>query len=520
MTSHTLAPHTGRVLACLLAFLATTIAQPVRAQTTWELTPYQVKIVVAIAPRPELTRQLREDLLAALASRVDTVVGPTWDAKIVAAPADVRSLLLGRLAEANPGNLPQAWVADKELDKCLLLAVTTEGGGFRVTARDFDVRTQLWGTVATRLVAQREVLVDDAMRALLSAFAPIVIIEATQPKEGLLRPRAAALPPRDETVLAIMPGDVFRPILRVNDRDGNAKKIDSVDWTLVQVVAPPPSADPMVEGLPAEGQAADPVAEGGADPNSADPLTEVEALNATAVHAQIHSGLRNPLTGRRRGRIEQLGLFVRDPQVPTRLEIKARTAPFRPLAGYEVFAYGPDSKETILLGRSDYLGVVQVPNIHAGLRILVVKHGGQLLAKLPILPGMFPTATASIADDSQRLEVEGYIVGFQERFVDLVARRQVLLSRARKLVDESKYDEAMALVNELRELGDENELADALRDERGRSVSADPLTQAKVNKLFNDTEQVVRKFFNSKDVEDLAGDIERGRAPPPNKAGG
>ncbi len=191
--------------------------------------------------------------------------------------------------------------------------------------------------------------------------------------------------------------------------------------------------------------------------------------------------------------------------------MRSRGEAKRPLAGYEIHAQGADSKSTELLGRTDGEGSLAIAPAAGGLRILLVKNGGELLARLPLVPGVSHSLTAVIADDDRRLEVEGVITGLQERFVDLLARRQVLAARVRARIDKEKWDEAKTLLDELRKL-DARPHYEELKQRRRTLISDDPLVQRKVNKLFDDTQQVVSRFLDPGDVDRLEREMNEAKS--------
>jgi hypothetical protein len=240
------------------------------------------------------------------------------------------------------------------------------------------------------------------------------------------------------------------------------------------------------------------------------------------VTARLVTGLRSPLVTRRRGRVDQLALFVHLPAGDTTLELRAADKGARPLVGYQVYSHPVDSKETRLLGSTDTRGALVIAPGDGGVRVLLVKCGGMVMARLPLLPGLTPVALAQVPDDQRRLQVEGLITGFQEELVDLIARRQVLISRIRARIKAGKPEEAKVLFNELRRLRSHQDISRALLVERQRRASDDPRTQRQIDKLFDDTQTVINRFLDSRAIDrlerELGGD-ETAQAKPPAQDG-
>ena len=441
------------------------------APTVWEMTPYRVQLTLAMAPEPELTPRLKAAIEARVVERAEKAVGSAWDLSVGPVPPELEAKLLAPLSQLAVEDLPES-LLESETDKLLLAAVHVTDGGFEVEARDFDLHTRLAGSTVVRPVAQRELLPDEVFQAVLTAFAPLARVEKVEDKQVTLRLRAASLPPIDPSIAFAGPGDVFRPVLRFNDRSGKLKKLMPIEWTYLMV----------------------------------------EHVNAAEIACQLHTGLRSPLTGRRRGNLESLAVLVRPTGGSTELDLRSRMVnndpkTVRPMAGYAVYAHPAGSPETVLVGRTDGDGKLRVESDASPVRILLVKHGGDALARLPIVPGLFPRMQVEIPDDDQRLEAEGIIVGLQEGFVDLIARRQVMITQIRARLEDNKIDEAKAMLDELRSMGRQEDYINEIRVRKQRSLDEDKRMQKKIDKLFDDTEQVVIRYLNSAEVEKLDGEI-------------
>lgn len=456
------------------------------AQSVWELTPYRIRVLVAAAPKPEITPRLVEQVRAVIAERAETTIGGSWDLRVEPAPAALQTAMLADLGKVSFELLPSE-LLDGNDDKAILVVVDYRHGSFVTSAREFDLRSRLDAAPVSQLVPGRATLAEQAFRAVVAAFAPLAQIEKVDGKQTWLRLRAAALPVIDPSLTAVRPGDVFRGSIRFNDRDGKLRKLMPLDWTFLSV----------------------------------------QQVNGPELICNLHSGLRSPLSGRRRGRVEQIALLTRPPGGTTRLQLYARPAAKaaeagRPLAGYEVYAHPADSPATVLLGRTNGLGELTIAADASPVRVLLIKHGGEPLARLPIMPGLERTARAEIADDDQRLAAEGMVTGLQENFVELVANRAVLMLRIRARMSEGKLDEAKNLMEELRKLGRQDDLSIMIDLRKRSAASPDPRMQRKIDRLFEDTREIVNRFLNQSDIEKLESELAaalRGEPVPPAENG-
>ncbi|MEX0586738.1 MAG: hypothetical protein WD176_08845, partial [Pirellulales bacterium] len=213
-----------------------------------------------------------------------------------------------------------------------------------------------------------------------------------------------------------------------------------------------------------------------------------------------------------------LALAVRPPESATDLVVHSRLDKNRRLFGYEVYAYTPDSPTTTLLGRTDSSGTLRIEPGEHPLRLLIIKSGGEFLARLPLVPGVEPVALAAVADDDQRLAVEGYITGLQEEVVDLVARRAMFMARIQSRLDEGKPSEAGELLVELRQLATRDDLAIVLSEQRKKYFSGDALIRRKIDKLFDDTREVFMRNLDPKPIEQLTSEVNKAAKASPAAA--
>jgi len=459
-----------------------------RRRTLWEYTPYRVQILVAVDDDPAKTGELAAELGRDVQQRIEASVGSPWDVETSPAPAAVAFAVRWRFDAITAEDLPRKSL---DFDKVLIIRVGRQGSGYRVWARDFDVRARVLGAPVAHDVAQRGLLGPAAADALLEAFAPLAEIEQVKDKHSELRLRGAALPTRDPELTTLTQGTVFMPVMRFNNSDGSLKSARVLPWTFLAVE--PPAA-------PASNTAS-----AAKEPTT---LTVPAPADRGAVRCRIYSGLRNPLSARRRGRTEQLAVAVSPRPGTTRLELVSATEPDYPLAGYEVHAQPPGSAATTLLGLSDNRGSIEIPpSDEHPLRVLLVKNGGEPVARLPVLPGWEPSLKALVNNDEQRLRVEGFIIGLQERVVDTVARRELLLARSRARLRSGQVQEADKFLQQAKALPTLNQFQQELQVFERTVQTNDPRLKRKIDKLLADTRQVLDKHLAEGPLNELAAEI-------------
>ena len=204
-------------------------AAAAEAKPVWELTPYRVEVLTAFAPRPELTPAWQADFQARLAVRLAALHGAAWSVRVAAAPAGGMLSQCAALSEHGTADACLRAAAPREngppaevpadCDKVMLLAVSW-ADGYRVTAREFDVRTQQWSPPVSRSAPQLTKLVDGATTAVCQAFAPLARVSALDGQRAVLRLRTSALVPRDRQPRPVARGDAFRLVVRSDAERG------------------------------------------------------------------------------------------------------------------------------------------------------------------------------------------------------------------------------------------------------------------------------------------------------------
>ena len=305
---------------------------------------------------------------------------------VAPAPAALRQAMAASLegvtAAALPGGSPPA-------DKFMLLEVSPAPDGYQVAAREFDVATGLWSATVVRPVRQLGKLPDESLAAIFRAFAPLARVSVVEDHRVKLRLRAGWLKPRDAEAAPVRPGDVFRLATRGVDAPA-AQGATPIPWTFCTVAE---VADEELRG-------------------------------------RLETGLREPLPPRWENALEVLALGVVLPGKASILTLRSSLQPPQPLAGYDVYAAASAAERPEWLGRSDARGLLSVPPSREHLlQILLVRHGDQWLARLPMVPGLEPQLSVVVAHDDSRIALEECLAAVRDAAVDLAARRAMLVSR-------------------------------------------------------------------------------------------
>ncbi len=509
------------ILLTLAALCGGAGARAVSAQESWVYSPYQVRVWLAVAQGPRLTADLTDELRTAVVRHARIAAGSTWRVTVEPAPDAIRTELLRDLKAVTSERVMSVDPKAAADDKIMLVTVDESAHGFAIAACEWDSRTQVVGPVVSHEVMQREVIGTAVSQAVLEAFAPIARIDDVKGVTASIRFRAAGLAIEPHCVSAPQIGQALMAVTRQNDRYGNPKPngLRVLEWTILLVKS--------VDGL----------------------RVECEALSIN----------RGYLGGRSSSRIERYGLGVRVPFASTELELRSKEgvgvtmlqhdkdqdrqitrdevpinlvgvldridtnhdgiadqaelqATKRPLVGYDIYTKDPVTEESELLGQTDWRGRLLVPPAaNGGVRVLYVRSGGMLLARLPLVPGQAAVATAELVDDEKRLQAEAFVRSIQSTLVDLVAQRELLAARARKQIKDGKFDEAQKLVDQFRTLPSLADMRQRLDAAKQETISKNPKIQPRIDQMYNDTDALLIKYLDPNLVEKLTTELGQAR---------
>ncbi|HUE71368.1 MAG TPA: hypothetical protein VMP01_10830 [Pirellulaceae bacterium] len=374
------------IFAALLAATWCASASAADPPPVWELWPYHVQVVAAIDDSPLLPPRLKEQLPALLHSRIAAIERGTWKLEVTAAPADLRQEILAGIDAMTQESLP---ATASDLDKVILLAVAADDGGVHIRARELDVITGLWNATVTIDSRQADYVPHAAVRAVLTAFAPLGRIETSDGQTATLRMRASGLAPHGDRPLA---GEAaFRPVLVECDAKGAVVrgKGELIDWTYLTAT------------------------------NASGGIVECRVQTALAgeVIPEYH-----PLR-------QRWALGVSRSTAPTKVRLVSRESDAPPLEGIEVLAEDKAGDRPIPIGSSDRRGEVLIPPGPSTVRTIVVRQGDEVLARLPLVPGLTSELTLPVSYDRRLIELEAVLAQLADDLIDAAARRAVLAAR-------------------------------------------------------------------------------------------
>jgi hypothetical protein len=443
-------------------------------QLGWDYQPYEVRALIALDLPGGEAESFASELPRYLKRRVDAAMGQTWLFDVEIAEGRARQLVLSERPTLS-GTPPQD-LASVGADKLVLIAVRRDKTEYVLMAREFDTYAQRWGMPIERRSQQTAGIPEQTFDVLRLAVAPLARIELdpNDEKRVVLKRRGALLAQPDSGESWTTAGEVFLPFMRRTTRSGNAVEggIQQIPWTFIEVTEP----------------------------------------NDNVTTAQVQSGTRRPFGVRRQGRVEQVAIALRGDPADIALRLHSRTNQNKPLVGYEVLVQNTDKNDDkdgglTRIGSTGRDGIVVVPPSKERVRVLFVKNGGQLLARLPVVPGAQPQIDVPLPDDDARLAAEARLAAMREDLIDIVARRNILIARTRQKIEKKDFTAAQELLSQINELPGRAQLNLELQSAAQRLRSDDPQIQRRIDRLFEGTQTVLAQYLDGRPIDELTNEL-------------
>jgi hypothetical protein len=326
-------------------------------------------------------------------------------------------------------------------------------------------------------------------------FRPQVLIEHVDQNSVRVRIPAGDLQPADPAFRLFQPGDCLVPWLMYYDRNQALTRRQEVPWTYVRL--------DDIQGPLADGT--------------------------------VLSGLRTPLAGKTRGRIDKVAVASRPVYPQTTLQIGVQNQPARTLAGYrlELRSKLPERKaadatetkkdeddveppveEEITKVLTNRLGEITLsPDADRQALWIFVYSGELLLARVPFVPGSLPSLRLDVPDDSVRLQVEGELKGLEGELINLVAERNTLIAATRAASKKGDWKRVAVLRKQLDALPPKENFLARLGGIRVPALNAarsrkDRAGQVRIERLCKDVAELINRYLDPEKLQEIKEEID------------
>ncbi|MEM0925330.1 MAG: hypothetical protein AAGJ83_04780 [Planctomycetota bacterium] len=359
-------------------------------------------------------------------------------------------------------------------DKIFIVKIADDSDGQRVEVSEMETLMQSFGEVASAPYYSTADLPSVVGFCITQAFSPMVRIDDAGMKTASGMLRAGNLIMDENSPANIPVGAALEPMVRKNDRNGKPILIGRLDWAF---------------------------------------LIATERAEAK-VEMDYYSGMPGGLQGRKNKRTFKMARMQRPKFESTLLRLHAKGRDDIPLIGYELYEKELKSKKMTFVGRTDWNGRLQVEKSDQPMRLLYVKNGGAVLARLPMVPGLTTIEVADMSGDDLRLEAESYVRGVQNAIIDLVAIRKLLAARIRLRLKKGQMEEAENLLNALMEQPTNEQLSNDMGKKQAmfvKEIGRNANQRRKVDLMFKETREMLGKQINPTIIRELEADLRRAR---------
>jgi hypothetical protein len=467
---------------------ATDESEPVAENVTpFDEQPYRIKLLVSFSNDPRMTGQLRGDVLRRFNSHAAAFVGDAWQLDVQDVSGSLNVFTSEAMSSLAATQFEQ--MVDGQ-DKVFVLGVRSTGDSFAMVGREYDVFFDRWSPLfqgsarETTQIARELILIASRM------FAPLARLVTGDAKRATIEFKGGRLPTLDPAAIHAKSrykpafqfapnGTILRPMRAVfNEEDQEViERMEPVRWTWYVV----------------------------------------EGRDGAEVSCRIASAIRGTLPYRTEDPNEPEIIVARTAGGSTILRVvdnENRAA----LAGMDVEVRERTDGASFPLGTTDSEGRIQIaPRGAPAVLFVYIRHGQDLLAMLPVLPGAGTEPEQTVRADALRLDIEGRVVALQAYIVDQVARRTILSGARdpvtqvmkggliRKAIEKKDIKQAESLLKQFAEAPDQEALKKRLDSTKEylRSLREEAKWSNKVKRLFGTTDQIIEAYFNPDELADI-----------------
>ena len=332
--------------------------------------------------------------------------------------------------------------------------------GWSAVICEWDVRTRNFGACRRVEVSNLSQLPERLFCGIAETLTPLARVVRVDESRILLEERAGERLAMQDVLPVVKPQQVLLPVTRTNDRDGHPLDIRRIDWTYLEVE------------------------------NNSDGL-----LSTT-----LHTGLRSPINARVRPRYQQLALLAKPSSGHTTIRFVSYLSPNdeqhrrdMPMPVCDILESVPGRKQAVLLGSTDSRGEFRIDAApERPVRLLYVRNGKTLIARIPVMPGVEPVLTAEVPIADATLHAERFLTGIQDEILDTIALREILVSQAitfRRRSDRRSFDDA---IMKLRRLKTREVYQAELNLLKMQLPDDDPLARRRIEAMLEQTRTLVR----------------------------
>ncbi|MFP6762746.1 MAG: hypothetical protein VB858_03985 [Planctomycetaceae bacterium] len=373
----------------------------------------------------------------------------------------------------------------RRIDKVFPIAVEKRGSFYHVTGREWDRESETLSRVRTRKTLDRRGVAEEILGLVAEVYHPVGQVDEANPNSARIKMRAGYFRAGNSAFTHATEETLLTPFFRYLDEDRVVKQLQVLPWSYLTV----------------------------------------NSVRRERVESGFFSGVSTPLGAFRRRRMEIRAITLKPDLPETTLRLAPKRNHDRPLVGYLVAVYDeppppppprgeevPDDAPTPPkpdVYRSDRFGRVQISIDHnKSLEWVYIRSGSALLTKFPFVPGAEKEILVECPDDTIRLDVEGQLVLLQNRLIDTIAKRQVVMSMIKNRRAKSewkKVDESLEQLSGLPTLEEFQQQVDTIQflPKERALARKDRLTVSRINRLGKQVLKVAEIHLDQEKLDEF-----------------
>lgn len=232
-----------------------------------------------------------------------------------------------KVARPIPTRLPwQPEALLRENDKIFLVSVDRVRESIQIKVKELDAFVRRIGEMEACEVPAASDIPRAVANLTRNTFTPVARLEENDFKTATLRVRAAGLVTSDEHPTKIGVGDVLHPYLRRDDLNGNPTILQSIAFTYIAITEP---------------------------------------IDTSRYYGAIFTASRGSLSAAKNKRTTRVALRVNPRHTASNLRLGIQRTPGSVVPGAEVYRRTPGDEDLVMVGRTDWRGVLELSGIPA-----------------------------------------------------------------------------------------------------------------------------------------------------------
>jgi hypothetical protein len=202
----------------------------------------------------------------------------------------------------------------------------------------------------------------------------------------------------------------------------------------------------------------------------------------------------------------------------TEVRLTPRKEPLNPMAGFRVdvmdrIPTAEDSVADRVRLLSDRHGMVSLSaDPDKPLRYLFVFSGQSVLAQVPFIPGLVSEIELNTPNDAARLNVEGALSLIEGELIDILARRGVLMTRARKAAEADNWTEVDDYLKQFNALPDLVQVEQRIAAIETPAVATakqfkDRVGEGRIKRLCREVRETAAKHLDPETAKDFRDEM-------------